>query len=84
MNPNARLFAFSSESKAGPLPERRQLRAALMIASMCARYFSSARRPAAVRRYSVRGTRPSNVFSHPMYCASSSLRAWTLRLPSVV
>ena len=41
---------------------------ALMIASMCTRYFSSARRPAAVRRYSVRGTRPSNDLSHAMYC----------------
>ena len=61
-----------------------QSRTALISASMWTRYFSSARRPAAVRRYSVRGTRPSNDLSHAMYWASSSLRAWTLRLPSVV
>src|SRR5262245_2100196 len=55
-----------------------------MSASMCARYFSNARLPDAVRRYSVRGSRPSNDFSTTMYSASSSFRAWTLRLPSVV
>src|SRR5947208_5412220 len=58
--------------------------AALIIASICTRYFSRARRPAAVRRYCVRGTRPSNDLSHATYCASSSLRACTLRFPSVV
>src|SRR5262249_4890315 len=42
------------------------------------------RRPAAVRRYSVFGRRPSKDFVHAMYWASSSLRAWTLRFPSVV
>ena len=50
-----------------------------MMASMWARYFSKARRPAAVMRYSVRGMRPSNDLSHAMYSASSSLRACTLR-----
>ena len=55
-----------------------------IIASMWARYLSNARRPAAVSRYSVRGMRSSNVLSHAMYAASSSLRAWTLRFPSVV
>ena len=40
------------------------LRAALMSASMWSRYFSNARRPAALNRYSVRGVRPANVFSH--------------------
>jgi hypothetical protein len=48
-----------------------------MRASMWARYFSNARRPAGVRRYSVRGSRASKLFSTAMYCASSSL-------PSVV
>src|SRR5581483_4130855 len=55
-----------------------------MIASIWLRYFSSARRPAAVSRYSVRGTRPSNDLSQATYSASSSFRACTLRLPSVV
>src|SRR5262245_47004859 len=55
-----------------------------MSASMWLRYRSSARRPAAVRRYSVFGRRPSKDLVHAMYCASSSLRAWTLRFPSVV
>lgn len=40
------------------------LRVALMSASMWSRYFSKARRPAALSRYSVRGVRPANVFSH--------------------
>jgi len=39
-------------------------RVALMSASMWSRYFSNARRPAALNRYSVRGVRPANVFSH--------------------
>ena len=39
-------------------------RVALMSASMWSRYFSNARRPAALSRYSVRGVRPANVFSH--------------------
>ena len=39
-------------------------RAALMSASMWSRYFSNARRPAALSRYCVRGMRPANVFSH--------------------
>lgn len=39
-------------------------RVALMSASMWSRYFSNARRPAALSRYSVRGVRPTNVFSH--------------------
>ncbi len=39
-------------------------RAALISASMWSRYFSNARRPAALSRYSVRGVRPANVFSH--------------------
>src|SRR5277367_1472275 len=52
--------------------------------SIWSRYSVRARRPEAVRRYSVRGTRPSKNFIQEMYCASSSLRAWTLRLPSVV
>src|SRR5207247_775818 len=34
--------------------------------------------------YSVLGIRPSNDLAHVMYCASSSRRAWTLKLPSVV
>src|SRR6266516_1451744 len=55
-----------------------------MSASMWPRYRSSARRPAAVSRYSVLGIRPSNDLAHVMYCASSSRRAWTLKLPSVV
>src|SRR5262245_50465365 len=55
-----------------------------MIASMWVRYFSKALRPAGVMRNSVRGMRPSNDLSHAMYSASSSFRAWTLRLPSVV
>ena len=33
-----------------------------MSASMWSRYFSNARRPAALSRYSVRGVRPANVF----------------------
>ena len=44
--------------------------------------FERARRPVAVGQYSVRGTRPSLHAGN--VCASSSLRAWTLRLPSVV
>ena len=36
--------------------------AALINASMCDKYFSNARRPAAVSEYSVRGMRPSNDF----------------------
>src|SRR3989441_11853061 len=51
---------------------------------MWSRYRSRARRPAAVRRYTVWGTRPANDFVQLMYCASSSLRAWTLKLPSDV
>ena len=55
---NVRRFAFA----------RRQaiyfFRVALMSASMWSRYFSNARRPAALSRYSVRGVRPANVFSH--------------------
>src|SRR5213078_987254 len=42
-----------------------------------------ARRPRAVSRYSVLGTRSANDLTHVMYSASSSLRAWTLRLPSL-
>ncbi len=38
-------------------------RVALMSGSMWSRYFSNARRPAALIRYSVRGVRPANVFS---------------------
>jgi len=37
-------------------------------------YLSSARRPAAVSRYSVRGMRPSNDFSHAMYSAPRAPR----------
>ena len=55
----------------------------LMKASMALRYWSSALRPAAVMRYSVRGMRPEKLFSQTMYAASSNLRAWTLKLPSV-
>src|SRR5256886_14162332 len=55
-----------------------------MSASMWSRYCSRARRPAPVSRYSVFGIRPSNDFVHMTYDASSSLRACTLRLPSVV
>src|SRR6185312_9961910 len=51
---------------------------------MWSRYRSSARRPAAVSRYSVLGIRPSNDLVHVMYCASSSRRACTLKFPSVV
>ena len=42
----------------------RSVATALISASMCARYFSSARRPAAVRRYSVRGSARRTIFSH--------------------
>src|SRR5271165_1175837 len=55
-----------------------------MRASMWYRYRSKAFRPGAVRRYSVLGILPSNDFVHVTYCASSSRRACTLRLPSVV
>src|SRR2546430_895490 len=55
-----------------------------MSASMWSRYCSRARRPAPVSRYSVFGIRPSNDFVQVTYDASSSLRACTLRLPSVV
>src|SRR6185436_4252331 len=55
-----------------------------MSDSIWAMYFSNARRPAAVSRYWVFGIRPSKLLSTAMYFASSSLRAWTLRLPSVV
>src|SRR5437016_1830394 len=55
-----------------------------MSASMWSRYCSRARRPAPVNRYSVFGIRPSNDFVQVTYDASSSLRACTLRLPSVV
>src|SRR5687768_332740 len=51
---------------------------------MCPRYFSSALFPEAVNEYSVFGIRPSNDFLQARYPASSSLRAWTLTLPSVV
>src|SRR5437763_718268 len=51
---------------------------------MWSRYCSRARRPAPVSRYSVFGSRPSNDFVQVTYDASSSLRACTLRLPSVV
>src|SRR2546425_6653175 len=51
---------------------------------MWSRQRSSARRPAAVSRYSVLGIRPSNDLVHVMYCASSSRRACTLKFPSVV
>src|SRR5213082_1800798 len=51
---------------------------------MWSRYCSRARRPAPVNRYSVFGIRPSNDLVQVTYDASSSLRAWTLRLPSVV
>src|SRR3989449_11334109 len=51
---------------------------------MWSRQRSSARRPAAVSRYSVFGIRPSNDLLQVMYCASSSRRACTLKLPSVV
>src|SRR6266702_1745162 len=51
---------------------------------MWSRWRSNARRPAAVSRYSVFGIRPSNDFVQVMYCASSSRRACTLKLPSVV
>src|ERR1044072_3983491 len=55
-----------------------------MTLSMWPRYRSNARRPAAVRRYSVLGMRPSKYLLQVTYCASSSLRACTLRFPSVV
>src|ERR1035437_1137841 len=55
-----------------------------MSASMWSRERSSARRPAAVSRYSVRGMRPAKLLMQSTYPASSSLRAWTLRLPSEV
>src|SRR5258706_15192844 len=51
---------------------------------MWVRYRVSSRRPTDVRRYSVRGRRPSNVLVQVTYPASSSLRTCTLRLPSVV
>src|SRR5256885_377897 len=51
---------------------------------MWSRYRSSARRPVAVSRYRVWGTRPANDLVQVTYCAPSSLRAWTLRFPSVV
>src|SRR5258707_9626108 len=43
--------------------------------------FRSARRPAAVKRYSVRGIRPSKDLREARYPPSSSLRACTLRFP---
>src|SRR5437588_8680740 len=55
-----------------------------MSASMWSRYCSRARRPAPVSRYSVFGIRPSNDLVQVTYEASSSLRACTLRFPSVV
>ena len=51
---------------------------------MWSRYFSKALRPAGASVYSVRGIRPSKLLLHRMYLASSSLRAWTLKFPSVV
>src|SRR5688572_3234892 len=51
---------------------------------MWLRSFWSALRPAAVNLYSVFGRRPSKNLVQEMYPASSSLRACTLRLPSVV
>src|SRR5687767_833965 len=50
---------------------------------MWSRYRASARRPGGVSRNVVLGRRPSKVFSHATYPASSSFRAWTLRLPAV-
>src|SRR5208283_5614737 len=55
-----------------------------MRTSMWSRYRSKAFRPAAVKQYSVLGILPSKDLVHVTYCASSSRRAWTLRLPSVV
>src|SRR5215208_2011833 len=55
-----------------------------MTLSMWPKYLSRARRPAAVNLYSVFGMRPSKYLLQTTYCASSSLRACTLRLPSVV
>src|SRR5215208_1141457 len=55
-----------------------------MTLSMWPRYRSNARRPAVVNLYSVFGVRPSKYLLKTTYCASSSLRACTLRLPSVV
>src|SRR5690606_12091151 len=66
------------------LPQSSGSRTDRINASMWRMYSSSAPRPDSVRRYSVRGTRPSKVLVHVMYDASSSLRACTLRLPSVV
>jgi uncharacterized protein DUF6152 len=60
MTPN---FLPSGRSASGPYPHY-FFRAALMSASMWSRYFLNAARPAALSRYSVRGVRPANVFSH--------------------
>src|SRR6266853_202060 len=59
-------------------------RVARIRASMWVRYRVSSRRPTAVSRYSVRGRRPSKVLVQVTRSASSSLRACTLRFPSVV
>src|ERR1051326_5593148 len=55
-----------------------------MNVSLWPRERSRGLRPAAVRRYSVLGVRPSKYFLQTTYCASSNLRACTLRFPSVV
>ena len=60
---------FAQQSRTTGMDERNEsrtylFRAALMTASMWSRYFSNARRPATLSRYSVRGMRPVNVFSH--------------------
>ena len=59
-------------------------RASARILSISSRYFSKALRPLPVSRYSVLGSLLANDLEHSMYPATSSLRACTLRLPSVV
>src|SRR5215467_3532217 len=74
----------SKNSHSSVLSDQRSSRVTRIHSSIWSRYSASADRPLPVRRYSVRGTRPSKNFTHETYSASSSLRAWTLRFPSVV
>src|SRR5882672_5749933 len=72
----------SPQKKVGQWPS--VLRVARISASMWLRYRASSRRPRGARRYSVRGRRPSKLLVQTTCWASSSLRQWTERLPSVV